>query len=204
MKLFIASDIHGSVFWCERMTEAVRAEAPELVLLLGDILYHGPRNDLPAGYDPKKVADLLAPLADRLLCVRGNCDSEVDQMVLAFPILSENAALVLDGHLLVAVHGHHMREEKATPTCGEAVLFGHTHVPGVFPAPQGDRGELRVPRQDIRRGAGKGSVDGAGEEDDGSVSVVTAKGEIFLVGFSCGHEPNPAVRPAMWIALGGN
>ena len=138
MKLFIASDIHGSAFWCGRMTEAVRSEAPELVLLLGDILYHGPRNDLPAEYDPKKVADLLAPLADRLLCVRGNCDSEVDQMVLAFPILNENAALYIDGHLLIAVHGHHMREEKATPACGEVVLFGHTHVPGVFDPPPCD------------------------------------------------------------------
>ena len=138
MKLFIASDIHGSAYWCERLTGAVRAEAPDLVLLLGDILYHGPHNDLPAGYDPKKVIDLLAPLAGSLLCVRGNCDSEVDQMVLPFPILNGNAALYLDGHLLTAVHGHHIREEKQTPSCGEAVLYGHTHVPGVFEAPPCD------------------------------------------------------------------
>ena len=93
MKLMIASDIHGAAGFCRALLAACAAEAPDRLLLLGDILYHGPRNDLPEGYDPKQVIALLNPLRDQLLCVRGNCDTEVDQMVLNFPILSDSCAV---------------------------------------------------------------------------------------------------------------
>ena len=96
MKLMIASDIHGSAFYCRSMIEAFEREEADRLLLLGDILYHGPRNDLPAEYAPKKVIAMLNPLKRNLLCVRGNCDTEVDQMVLEFPVLAEYCLLELD------------------------------------------------------------------------------------------------------------
>ena len=89
MKYFIASDIHGSAFYCEKMLKAFEKEKADKILLLGDILYHGPRNDLPKNYAPKEVIAMLNPLKDKIFCARGNCDTEVDQMVLDFPILAE-------------------------------------------------------------------------------------------------------------------
>ena len=106
MKLMIASDIHGSAFYCRSMIEAFEREEADRLLLLGDILYHGPRNDLPAEYAPKKVIAMLNPLKRNLLCVRGNCDTEVDQMVLEFPILADYCFLNLDGQNIYATHGH--------------------------------------------------------------------------------------------------
>lgn len=97
MKLMIASDIHGSAFYCEQMIEAYKREGADKLLLLGDILYHGPRNDLPEGYAPKEVIAMLNPMKKELLCVRGNCDTEVDQMVLEFPILADYCYLNLSG-----------------------------------------------------------------------------------------------------------
>ena len=85
MKLVIASDIHGSAYWCGKLLEVIEQENPDKILLLGDLLYHGPRNDLPRDYAPKKVIPMLSNLADRILAVRGNCEAEVDQMVLPFP-----------------------------------------------------------------------------------------------------------------------
>ena len=129
MKLMIASDLHGSGYWTEKLTEAFRAEGAEKLLLLGDILYHGPRNDLPERYDPKEVAALLNPMADRILCVRGNCDADVDQMVLDFPILSDSCVLFLDGRTVFATHGHLYDEEKPPKLSrGDVLLAGHTHL----------------------------------------------------------------------------
>ena len=91
MKYFIASDIHGSAYYCEKMLEAYRREGADRLILLGDILYHGPRNDLPRDYAPKRVIELLNVVKDEIFCVRGNCDTEVDQMVLPFPILADYA-----------------------------------------------------------------------------------------------------------------
>ena len=125
MKLMIASDIHGSAHWCRKLVEAFEREAPEKLLLLGDILYHGPRNDLPEGYDPKAVIAMLNPLKDKILCVRGNCEAEVDQMVLAFPCLADYAVLFADGRTIIAAHGH---REHPTPAPGEILVTGHTHV----------------------------------------------------------------------------
>ena len=95
MKLLIASDIHGSAYWCRALMAQIEAESPDTVVLLGDLLYHGPRNDLPRDYAPKEVLAMLSTLADRVVAVRGNCDSEVDQMVLDFPCMADYA-IVMD------------------------------------------------------------------------------------------------------------
>lgn len=130
MKLMIASDIHGSAVFCRQLLEAFDREHPWRLLLLGDILYHGPRNDLPEGYAPKEVIAMLNPLAPSLLCVRGNCDTEVDQMVLSFPILSDSCLVSLDGATLFATHGHHFGPEQLPPlAAGDILVSGHTHVP---------------------------------------------------------------------------
>ncbi len=130
MKLFIASDIHGSAYWCERMLAAFKKSGAEKMLLLGDILYHGPRNDLPEGYDPKKVIAMLNPMKDKILCVRGNCDTEVDQMVLEFPILADYAFIYTDGLTIFATHGHKFNCDILPPMGkGTVLLHGHTHVP---------------------------------------------------------------------------
>lgn len=126
MKFLIASDIHGSELYCKKLIEAYKAENADRLVLLGDILYHGPRNDLPEGYAPKKVIEILNAMKNEILCVRGNCDTEVDQMVLEFPVLNEQVFLSIDGTDMLAVHGH-----KAFPPVksGTVILSGHTHVP---------------------------------------------------------------------------
>lgn len=129
MKFVIASDIHGSAAWCERLMGVIEAEAPDQVLLLGDLLYHGPRNPLPDGYDPKRVAQMLNSIAERVIAVRGNCDSEVDQMVLDFPCLADYA-LVVDGNArLYCTHGHiHAPDAPPKLPAGTVFCSGHTHV----------------------------------------------------------------------------
>lgn len=106
MKWMIASDLHGSYFYASQMQQAFEREQADRLLLLGDLLYHGPRNDLPEGYAPKQVMPLLNGMKDRLLCVRGNCDAEVDQMVLEFPVLADYAVLPVGRRLVYATHGH--------------------------------------------------------------------------------------------------
>lgn len=130
MKLMIASDIHGSSYYCRRMVEAFEREKADKLLLLGDILYHGPRNDLPKDYAPKEVITMLNTLKDKILCVRGNCDTEVDQMVLEFPILADYAVLLVGAHTIYATHGHKYNEDNLPPLQKGDILFnGHTHVP---------------------------------------------------------------------------
>lgn len=129
MKIMIASDIHGSAFYCEKMLEAYRKEKAQRLLILGDILYHGPRNDLPKEYAPKKVIGLLNEIKNEILAVRGNCDTEVDQMVLEFPILADYCLLVVEGVRIYATHGHVYNEEHIPPLMdGDVLLHGHTHV----------------------------------------------------------------------------
>ena len=130
MKLMIASDIHGSAYYCRQMLAACDREQPDKLLLLGDILYHGPRNDLPREYAPKEVIGLLNERKESILCVRGNCDTEVDQMVLSFPILADCAYLAIDGVTVFATHGH-VYNLKHLPPLGknDILLHGHTHVP---------------------------------------------------------------------------
>ena len=106
MKLLIASDIHGSAYWCGRLCEEIEKENPDRVILLGDLLYHGPRNDLPRDYAPKKVIPMLSALAEKIIAVRGNCEAEVDQMVLPFPCLADFSQLLVDGKTFYLTHGH--------------------------------------------------------------------------------------------------
>ena len=132
MKLMIASDIHGSAYFCRALLAAYEREGADKLVLLGDILYHGPRNDLPLEYDPKAVITLLSEYKNDILCVRGNCDSDVDQMVLPFPILADYAVLYAGERLIYATHGHVHNNANLPPlSAGDILLHGHTHVPTV-------------------------------------------------------------------------
>lgn len=129
MKIMIASDIHGSSYFCGKMLTAFERESADKLLLLGDLLYHGPRNDLPEGYDPKGVIALLNGVRDKILCVRGNCDADVDQMVLSFPILADYCVLYAGGRTIYATHGHRFTPEELSVSDGDIYLYGHTHIP---------------------------------------------------------------------------
>jgi len=130
MKWMIASDIHGSAAWCGRMLEALRRERADKLLLLGDLLYHGPRNGLPEGYAPKEVIAMLNGARQKIFCVRGNCEAEVDQMVLGFPVMADYCLLETAGHLVFATHGHHYNLQSPPGLgAGDVLLHGHTHVP---------------------------------------------------------------------------
>lgn len=152
MKLLIASDIHGSAEYCRQLIKAVERENPTKILLLGDILYHGPRNNLPLEYAPKEVAAMLNGIKEKLICVRGNCDSEVDQMMLEFPVLADYAMLSWDGITIYASHGHH---NFPALNDGEVVLSGHTHVPHDY-IKDGVRylnpGSVSIPKEDSWHG----------------------------------------------------
>lgn len=160
MKWLIASDIHGSAYWCERMLELFKREKADVLVLLGDILYHGPRNELPRDYNPKKVIALLNDFANgtpceephRILCVRGNCDAEVDQMVLGFPIMADYGVIELGGRFVYLSHGHVYGEDNPPKLRrGDILIQGHTHIqrcvekdgimflnPGSVSIPKGD------------------------------------------------------------------
>ena len=130
MKWLIASDIHGSAQWCRRLLEAWDSEQADRLLLLGDVLYHGPRNDLPDQYAPKEVIAMLNARRERILCVRGNCEAEVDQMVLDFPVLADYAVLWEGSRLIYCTHGHVYNTGKLPPLQdGDVLLHGHTHIP---------------------------------------------------------------------------
>ena len=134
MKLLICSDIHGDFEAACAVFEAFEKEGADKILMLGDLLYHGPRNNLPSGYAPKSVIELLNTNREVILAVRGNCDTEVDQMVLDFPILADYAYLSLDGLSVFATHGHHHNTATPPPLRkGEILLHGHTHVLGITP-----------------------------------------------------------------------
>ena len=129
MKLMIASDLHGSAYFVRKLLDAFQAEAPDKLLLLGDLLYHGPRNALPKDYDCMAVAEMLNGVKDRIAAVRGNCDCEVDQMVLEFPILADYMVLPMADGLIYATHGHHFSPQHFPPFCnGDVLLYGHTHI----------------------------------------------------------------------------
>lgn len=160
MKWLIASDIHGSAYWCERMLELFKREKANVLVLLGDILYHGPRNELPRDYNPKKVIAMLNAFANgtpceephSILCVRGNCDAEVDQMVLGFPIMADYGVIELGGRFVYLTHGHVYGEDNPPKLRkGDILIQGHTHIqrcvekdgimflnPGSVSIPKGD------------------------------------------------------------------
>ena len=156
MKIMIASDIHGSALYCRRLIKEYEKEKADRLFLLGDILYHGPRNDLPDEYAPKKVIEMLNEKKDEIFCVRGNCDTEVDQMVLNFPILADYAVLSVGERLVYATHGHVFNENNLPPLKkGDILLNGHTHVPKctehesfVYLNP----GSVSIPKENSARG----------------------------------------------------
>ena len=156
MKIMVASDIHGSDFYCEKMLEAFDREGADKLLLLGDILYHGPRNDLPKEYAPKSVIERLNAVKDKILAVRGNCDTEVDQMVLKFPILADYAVLYVGKRMIYATHGHNFNCDSLPPLQkGDILLHGHTHVPkcedkGEFTYM--NPGSVSIPKEDSAHG----------------------------------------------------
>ena len=130
MKILIASDIHGSAYYCRELIKAYKDENADRLLLLGDLLYHGPRNDLPAEYEPKAVIKMLNGLKDDIFCVRGNCEAEVDQMVLEFPVMAEYALLCAGNRMIFATHGHIFNNSNLPPLHkGDILLHGHTHIP---------------------------------------------------------------------------
>ena len=134
MKIMIASDIHGSAFYCNALLQAFQAEQADRLLLLGDILYHGPRNDLPRDYAPKEVISMLNRMKRQIFCVRGNCDTEVDQMVLEFPILADYCLLAAGNRMIYATHGHNHNLQSLPPLQpGDILLHGHTHIPAWDP-----------------------------------------------------------------------
>ena len=129
MKILIASDIHGSACFCEKLLEAYKREKADRMILLGDILYHGPRNDLPENYAPKQVIEMLNAYKDEIYCVRGNCEAEVDQMVLSFPVMADYMLLPVGERMVFATHGHIYNKENLPPMKkGDILLHGHTHV----------------------------------------------------------------------------
>lgn len=129
MKLMFASDIHGSAYYCRKMLEAYQAEEAGRLILLGDILYHGPRNDLPKEYAPKEVIAMLNPMKYDICAVRGNCEAEVDQMVLDFPVMADYALILYGERNLYATHGHIYNENNLPPLKnGDILIHGHTHV----------------------------------------------------------------------------
>ena len=130
MKFFIISDIHGSAYYTEKALEKFRKSQAEYLIILGDILYHGARNELPEGYSPKKVTAMLNEEADRIIAVRGNCDSEVDGVVLDFPIMSVYSNIILEDRRIFLTHGHLYNEENMVRLPeGSCFLYGHTHLP---------------------------------------------------------------------------
>lgn len=130
MKYMFASDIHGSAFYCRNMITAYKAEKAERLVLLGDILYHGPRNDLPKEYAPKEVINMLNLMKNEIYAVRGNCEAEVDQMVLQFPVMADYCILIVDGITLYATHGHVYHKDNPGPLVhGDVLIHGHTHIP---------------------------------------------------------------------------
>ena len=125
-----ASDIHGSAFWCEKLVEAFKKENATKLVLLGDLLYHGPRKDFPDDYSPRKVFDMINNIKDKITCVRGNCDSEVDQMVLEFPIMADYALMEVNGKTLFLTHGHLFNADMPPLLKkGDILLNGHFHTP---------------------------------------------------------------------------
>ena len=175
MHWMIASDIHGSAYWCRALLEAYEREKADRLLLLGDLLYHGPRNDLPEEYAPKRVIGMLNARSRDILCVRGNCEAEVDQMVLQFPVMADYALLWSGTRLIFATHGHLYNTDRLPPLHdGDILLHGHTHVPACE-AHEGciycNPGSAAIPKD--------GTPHGYMTLEDGVFRWKTMEGEVF-------------------------
>ena len=176
MKILIASDIHGSAYYCRKLLEALDREDAPRMLLLGDILYHGPRNDLPEEYAPKEVISMLNPLKDRVVSVRGNCEAEVDQMVLDFPVLADYCLMPVGERMMYCTHGHIYNEENLPPMMpGDILLYGHTHVPRAELC--GDKWMLNPGSVSIPKG---GSVQSYAVLEDGTFTVKDMDGREIM------------------------
>jgi len=152
-KIMIASDIHGSAYWCAELLSAFEAEGADKLVLLGDLLYHGPRNDFPADYSPRKVFEMLNNMKENITCVRGNCDSEVDQMVLEFPIMADYALMEVNGKTLFLTHGHLFNADMPPLLKkGDLLLNGHFHNPCCTEMANGavyaNCGSVSLPKED--------------------------------------------------------
>lgn len=151
MKILFASDIHGSAYYCKMLMERINEEKPEKIILLGDLLYHGPRNDLPKDYAPKEVIAMLNGIKDKIVAVRGNCEAEVDQMVLDFDVMSTYKEMSVNGIDLFLTHGHHYNKENSPEKSGKfALLNGHFHIPEI--SDKGDfvyinTGSVSIPKE---------------------------------------------------------
>ena len=156
MKWLIASDIHGSAYYCRELIRVFKEERADRMLLLGDILYHGPRNDLPKEYAPKEVAALLNDIKDRIYAVRGNCEAEVDQLMFQFPVMAEYVLIPCGERMIIAAHGHNFNEDRLPAIRhGDILLNGHTHVPAcrehehyIYMNP----GSVSIPKEDSHHG----------------------------------------------------
>lgn len=129
MKILVFSDIHGCASACEKALNQYVSRNCDMMLILGDILYHGPRNNIPENYDPKAVVSMLNPLADKIMACRGNCDAEVDQMLLEFPVMADYVLVNDCGTKIFATHGHIYSPDKLPCLSGiDVLLYGHTHI----------------------------------------------------------------------------
>ena len=156
MKILFASDIHGSAYYCRRLLDIYKETKASRMVILGDILYHGPRNDLPKEYAPKEVIAMLNPLKDQIYAVRGNCDTEVDQMVLEIPVLADYCVIADEKNVIYATHGHHFNEGNLPPLQkGDILLNGHTHVPKCVEHPDYiymNPGSVSIPKEESWHG----------------------------------------------------
>lgn len=155
MKYMIASDIHGSAYHCRKLMQRFEEEHADYLILLGDLLYHGARNDLPEEYAPKEVTAMLNERKNSIFCVRGNCDSEVDQMVLEFPVMAEYMLMQESGKMIFVTHGHNYNiESLPSLRKGDILLHGHTHIPACQDA-KGIRylnpGSISIPKENSVR-----------------------------------------------------
>ena len=130
MKILFISDIHGVPSTLKAALEKGEEYGFDKLVLLGDLMYHGPRNGVPDFYDPVKVAEMLNAYKDKIIAVRGNCDAEVDQMLLEFPMMDDYAVIEADGEKFFLTHGHLYNEQKLPPIgMGTVLVHGHTHIP---------------------------------------------------------------------------
>ena len=128
MKYVIASDIHGSAYYCKKLKERYMQEKAQKLILLGDLLYHGARNPLPREYNTLECAAILNSLKEEILCIKGNCDSQVDTLVLEFPVEADFAYLPIGSRTAVFAHGH---LTPARLKKGDILFNGHFHVPAI-------------------------------------------------------------------------
>lgn len=179
MKIMFASDIHGSAYYCRKMLDLYKQSGAGRLVILGDILYHGPRNDLPREYAPRDVIAMLNPLKNQIYAVRGNCDTEVDQMVLEFPILADYGLLIIDGRAFYATHGHVYHQDNLPPVQdGDILIHGHTHLLKAETAelPEGGRiavlnpGSVSIPKG--------GCPNTCAMVEDGVFTILTLDGEV--------------------------